>query len=221
MYMENPLAFVAGAERSYVDGVSISDRKARGQFFTPEEVARLMASFLEFDSKQETLRVLDAGAGLGVLSAALCERFKKLRKKRKIWIDAFETDGSNAPKVPNVSQASMVSEDTQCGSDFTVNAVKKPSEIDGEAVLTRPKGHYTSVRSVPRESELRASQNRRLSGHKILGRKIRLNHWAYAASEDHRDTSGSFGEKYPTDTGLGEHRRVGASARRCVLPRTG
>ena len=86
----------------------------------------------------------------------------------------------------------MVSEDTQCGSDFTVNAVKKPSEIDGEAVLTRPKGHDTSVRSVPRESELRASQNRRLSGHKILGRKIRLNRWAYVASENRRDTLGTF-----------------------------
>jgi len=79
-----------------------------------------------------------------------------------------------------------------------VNAVKRPSEIDGEAVLTRPKGHDPSPRSAPRESELRASQNRQLSGHKILGRKIRLNHWAYTASENHRDTSGTFGEKHPS-----------------------
>ncbi|MGK0186761.1 MAG: hypothetical protein ACI9R3_002544 [Verrucomicrobiales bacterium] len=70
----------------------------------------------------------------------------------------------------------MGSEDTQCGSDFTVNAVKEPSEIDGEAGLIRPEGHDTSARSAPRESELRASHNRQLSGHKILGRKIRQNH---------------------------------------------
>ena len=37
--------------------------------------------------------------------------------------------GFNGPKVPDVSQTSMGSEDTPRGSDFTVKALKEPSGV--------------------------------------------------------------------------------------------
>lgn len=46
-------------------------RRARlGQFFTPEPIAQFMASLFTFPRMPETLRVLDAGAGNGMLTAA-------------------------------------------------------------------------------------------------------------------------------------------------------
>ncbi len=53
----------------------------------------------------------------------------------------------------------MVSGDTPLGFDFPVNALKKPSEIDGEAVSTLPEGHDTSAGKTPQESETTVSQN--------------------------------------------------------------
>lgn len=47
-----------------------ADRRSQmGQFFTPLSTARFVASMLEF--RQPSLRVLDAGAGVGSLTAAL------------------------------------------------------------------------------------------------------------------------------------------------------
>jgi adenine-specific DNA-methyltransferase len=45
--------------------------KALGQFFTPLPVARFMAELLPIG--EGSIRVLDAGAGIGILSCALCE----------------------------------------------------------------------------------------------------------------------------------------------------
>lgn len=62
-----------------------------GQYLTPAPVARLLASMLECQSS--TIRILDAGAGVGSLFAAcvanLCEREKR---PQKICVTAYEID---------------------------------------------------------------------------------------------------------------------------------
>jgi adenine-specific DNA-methyltransferase len=68
-----------------------SGRSAIGQFLTPAEVARYMASL--FQRKPEHIRLLDPGAGAGVLSAACVETFLMNGKKpRSISIVAYEND---------------------------------------------------------------------------------------------------------------------------------
>ena len=42
-----------------------------GQFFTPASVARFMAAMLQIPWRREELRLLDAGAGSGILTAAV------------------------------------------------------------------------------------------------------------------------------------------------------
>lgn len=69
---------------------TITDRKSRGQVFTPFEVCRFMAGLFSTFPKQ--LRVIDAGAGVGSLSAAVCERVLKLRSPRHIEVHLYETD---------------------------------------------------------------------------------------------------------------------------------
>lgn len=70
--------------------VRTSERKVRGQFFTPASIAAFMTGLLR--TPPTHLRVLDPGAGTGVLSAAICERILDLRSSRRIQFVLFETD---------------------------------------------------------------------------------------------------------------------------------
>ena len=51
------------------------ERKKIGQFFTDSQTAQFMASMFSFSKNR--IRVLDPGAGTGILSAALIEAAKK------------------------------------------------------------------------------------------------------------------------------------------------
>jgi adenine-specific DNA-methyltransferase len=59
--------------------------KALAQFFTPLSVARFMAALLP--THEGSIRVLDPGAGIGILSCALCEVLKG-----DIELEAYEVD---------------------------------------------------------------------------------------------------------------------------------
>ena len=64
-----------------------------GQFLTPNPVAELMASLFEIHRSE--VRLLDAGAGAGALSAALVGRLcHEPRKPKRIFITAYEIDAA-------------------------------------------------------------------------------------------------------------------------------
>jgi len=69
-----------------------SRRKSLGQFFTPVEVAQQMAQSL--DSFPNRIRVIDPGAGAGMLSAALVSHILSLEsaKVQELEIVAYEID---------------------------------------------------------------------------------------------------------------------------------
>jgi adenine-specific DNA-methyltransferase len=64
-----PAEFCELKATSFIEESSPKSRKTRGQFFTPLQVARFMANLAEY--RKKTLRVLDAGAGSGILSCAV------------------------------------------------------------------------------------------------------------------------------------------------------
>ena len=72
------------------------ERALVGQFLTPATIARFMASLL--NQQSEHVRILDAGAGAGILFAACVEDFLS-RKKRQSSIDvvAYENDRNILP----------------------------------------------------------------------------------------------------------------------------
>lgn len=70
-------------------------RKHRGQFFTPNQVSTFMASL--FENHKDTIRLLDPGAGTGILSAAFCERLLSNNKIVNLTIDAYENDSNLLP----------------------------------------------------------------------------------------------------------------------------
>lgn len=72
-------------------GVDSKHRAVWGQFFTPRPVADFLAELIELPS-DGNLRVLDPGAGVGSLSAALAARAIRQHPGCAIHIVAFEAD---------------------------------------------------------------------------------------------------------------------------------
>jgi len=79
----------------YSSTFASNDRKPRGQFFTPEHVSGFMAGLFEINI--EEINVLDPGAGVGILSAAFCEKILRIGKPVSLGIDAFENDPNVIP----------------------------------------------------------------------------------------------------------------------------
>lgn len=69
-----------------------SKRKQYGQFFTNVTTAQFMAGMFNFDLSKPELNILDAGAGSGILSAAVIEKLIESGYKGKISLTCYETD---------------------------------------------------------------------------------------------------------------------------------
>lgn len=76
----------------YIEKKPKSLRKKFGQFFTSEETATFMANLFNSPSAKTDLRILDAGAGSGVLSAALIEKLQKDNSIKHITLTCYEND---------------------------------------------------------------------------------------------------------------------------------
>lgn len=75
----------------YASSVNQQHKKENGQFFTPVEIAGLMASYSEFDG--DFIRILDPGCGSAVLSCALIEHVVNSNKNLgAVELVAYETD---------------------------------------------------------------------------------------------------------------------------------
>ncbi len=80
---------------AYTQNSDLKEKKSRGQFFTQKEIGLFMAGM--FDINKSSFNVLDPGAGIGILSAAFCERLFNLEETHSISIDAYETDAKLLP----------------------------------------------------------------------------------------------------------------------------
>lgn len=80
----------------YAYSVSQQHKKENGQFFTPVEIASLMASYSDFEGN--SVRILDPGCGSAVLSCNLIEHLSNTNKALKtIELIAYETDSELIP----------------------------------------------------------------------------------------------------------------------------
>lgn len=79
----------------YGKRVNKNIRKKIGQFFTPPAIATYMASLMEYN--RPTIKILDAGAGTGILAGALCERILEQSTIDTVHIDLYENDENVLP----------------------------------------------------------------------------------------------------------------------------
>lgn len=84
--------YVIEKTTQYIEQMPKSQRKKYGQFFTSKETAIYMASLFDLSSEQESVSILDPGAGSGILSASLVERLQGLEQLRTIHLVCYEND---------------------------------------------------------------------------------------------------------------------------------
>lgn len=77
---------------TFVESISKSERKKYGQFFTSRKTAEFMSSLFTIDYSKEELRLLDAGAGTGLLTTALVEHLRENGYKGVISVVCYEND---------------------------------------------------------------------------------------------------------------------------------
>lgn len=78
----------------YIDNMPKKERKKYGQFFTSKETAMYMAGLFSIMENKDTLNVLDAGAGSGILSCALIEVLQEKRNIKRVSLTCYETDNN-------------------------------------------------------------------------------------------------------------------------------
>ncbi len=90
--------FAHGLQRRHDGATTPEERKARGHFGTPPAVARLMAETC-LDLPRCAIRLLDPGAGVGTLTAAVCDRVASLDTPRRLHVEAWENDPALVPAL--------------------------------------------------------------------------------------------------------------------------
>jgi len=86
-----PSSYCQELGREYIESSSQQYRKQKGQFFTPPDVARFMAN-LALSQGESPMRILDPGAGIGILSCAVCEKLAQKDAVTEIQLDLYEND---------------------------------------------------------------------------------------------------------------------------------
>jgi len=85
-----PTGFCERQRHRFIEITTPKERKQHGQFFTPLKIVRFMARIAPMRTKG--FRLLDPGAGTGMLACAVCEQAAANGTVRRIHIDAFEDD---------------------------------------------------------------------------------------------------------------------------------
>lgn len=86
--------------RTFVESIPKKERKKYGQFFTSKKTTEFMASLFTIDYSKQELKLLDAGAGAGLLTVALVERLRMSGFRGKIKVVCYENDENVIPVLP-------------------------------------------------------------------------------------------------------------------------
>ena len=82
---------------SFVESRSKDERKQYGQFFTSSQTAKFMASLFSIDLNKSSLRILDAGAGTGLLTIALLSNLRERGYNGQLTAICYENDDKVIP----------------------------------------------------------------------------------------------------------------------------
>lgn len=85
------IEFAAEQQRQFDLMTTADERKTRGHFGTPPSIAQFMAGLFSRQS-EGTVRILDPGAGVGTLSAAICQRVLVENTPRHLFFELWEND---------------------------------------------------------------------------------------------------------------------------------
>ena len=112
--------FAAKQQRLFDAATSPGQRKARGHFGTPTSIAEFMAGMLT-EIPQRLYSVLDPGAGVGTLTAAICQRVLSMKAARHLKFELWENDPRIEPYLRGtLDYCRMALRDAGHRMDFTI-----------------------------------------------------------------------------------------------------
>ncbi|HYC77879.1 MAG TPA: Eco57I restriction-modification methylase domain-containing protein [Planctomycetota bacterium] len=100
-------AYAESVGRRVAEATSDEDKRLRGQIFTPARIATLIAEAL--GPLGTRVRLLDPGAGVGILTAAVCERAARAARPTRVEVDVFENDATVIPALRGVLETCAAS----------------------------------------------------------------------------------------------------------------
>lgn len=116
---------------NYSNSVTKIKRKKIGQFFTPPSVSNYMGQLMKTDQKK--IRVLDAGAGTGMLGGAICQHAFNNEEIEEVHIDFYEID-TNVITFLNNNISLIQQEAEKKGKQFTFNIIEENFILFNETV---------------------------------------------------------------------------------------
>ncbi len=122
------IEFAAVQQRCFDTLTSADERKNRGHFGTPPVIAQAMAAMLgAFEkSRKKPVRVLDAGAGVGTLSAAICQRILQQKSAFRLSFELWEND----PKLIPLLERTMANCQKSLEADgHTMEFIIRPADF--------------------------------------------------------------------------------------------
>ncbi len=131
----------------FMNAVPKTKRKKYGQFFTNVTTAQYMASLFDFDMTKRQMSLLDAGAGTGILSAAVVQRLMDDGYTGHIHITCYETDSlvlslleENLTIIKNHANVSfsIINENYITSQSFGVDALFRENENLYDYVVGNP-----------------------------------------------------------------------------------
>lgn len=107
LQISDPMEDIIGLQSDFLGSKSMDSRKTLGQFFTGSIVSDYMASLIS-KPKSKSVRILDAGAGTGILTASTALRCLGLGCKT-VHATLYELDSE---AVPNLEQTLKIIQNT-------------------------------------------------------------------------------------------------------------
>jgi adenine-specific DNA-methyltransferase len=117
---QNLVEYANNQTKSYCEINHVSNRKLKGQIFTPPKIASFMAGL--FTSQNKKIKILDPGAGTGVLIAAICDRLiQENRRNLEISIQVYENDKNVLPFLQSTLEACKIAlTEVDCSMEYQI-----------------------------------------------------------------------------------------------------
>ncbi|AXG75315.1 methyltransferase [Flavobacterium arcticum] len=129
MEKESPINNILSLQKDYSYSKSVKERKATGQYFTGSVIAKYMASLVNIPNKK-CIRILDAGAGLGILTAS-ASLYCLEKGCESVHAVLYEIDKDIFDKI-KISMDSIYNEFRENGKKFSYEIISE------DFILSRP-----------------------------------------------------------------------------------